>query len=91
MMGADNYEVEFSDDIRVGVGRNSKIRNAIIDKNARIGRNVFLSPEGVNDGWADKGENIYVRDGILVVVKNGVVPDGTTIEMINENCKSFSI
>ena len=79
MMGADNYEVEFSDDIKVGVGRNSKIRNAIIDKNARIGRNVFLSPEGVNDGWADKGENIYVRDGILVVVKNGVVLDGTTI------------
>ena len=30
-------------------------------------------------GWADKGENIYVRDGILVVVKNGVVPDGTNI------------
>ena len=79
MMGADNYEVELSHKIRVGVGSDSKIKNAIIDKNARIGRNVSLSPSGVEDGWADAGENIYVRDGILVVVKNGVVPDGTTI------------
>ena len=79
MMGADNYEVELSHKIRVGVGSDSKIKNAIIDKNARIGRNVSLSPSGVEDGWADAGENIYVRDGILVVVKNGVVPDGTNI------------
>ena len=79
MMGADNYEVELSHEIRVGVGSDSKIKNAIIDKNARIGRNVSLSPSGVEDGWADAGENIYVRDGILVVVKNGVVPDGTNI------------
>ena len=79
MMGADNYEVEFSQQTRVGVGSNSKIKNAIIDKNARIGVDVNLSPSGIEDGWADKGENIYVRDGILVVVKNGVVPDGTRI------------
>ena len=79
MMGADNYEVELSHKIRVGVGSDSKIKNAIIDKNARIGRNVSLSPSGVEDGWADAGENIYVKDGILVVVKNGVVQDGTTI------------
>ena len=79
MMGADNYEVELSHKIRVGVGSDSKIKNAIIDKNARIGRNVSLSPSGVEDGWADSGENIYVKDGILVVVKNGVVPDSTTI------------
>ena len=44
MMGADNYEVELSHKIRVGVGSDSKIKNAIIDKNARIGRNVSLSP-----------------------------------------------
>ena len=79
MMGADNYEVELSHKIRVGVGSDSRIKNAIIDKNARIGRNVSLSPSGVEDGWADVGENIYVKDGILVVVKNGVVQDGTTI------------
>ena len=79
MMGADNYEVVDSQKIPVGVGANSKIENAIIDKNARIGKDVQLSPAGVGDGWADEGENVYVRDGIVVVVKNGIVPDGTRI------------
>jgi glucose-1-phosphate adenylyltransferase len=79
MMGADNYEVVDSQKIPVGVGSNSKIENAIIDKNARIGKDVQLSPTGVEDGWADEGENVYVRDGIVVVVKNGIVPDGTRI------------
>ena len=79
MMGADNYEVVDSQKIPVGVGSNSKIENAIIDKNARIGKDVQLSPKGVVDGWADEGENVYVRDGIVVVVKNGIVPDGTRI------------
>ena len=79
MMGADNYEVLPSEGTSVGVGANSKIENAIIDKNARIGKNVILSPQGMKDGWADQGENIYVRDGIVLVVKNGVVPDNTSI------------
>ena len=79
MMGADNYEVVDSQKIPVGVGANSKIENAIIDKNARIGKDVQLSPAGVGDGWADEGENVYIRDGIVVVVKNGIVPDGTRI------------
>jgi len=50
MMGADNYEVVDSQKIPVGVGANSKIENAIIDKNARIGKDVQLSPAGVGDG-----------------------------------------
>jgi len=79
MMGADNYEFVDSQKIPVGVGANSKIENAIIDKNARIGKDVQLSPAGVGDGWADEGENVYIRDGIVVVVKNGIVPDGTRI------------
>ena len=79
MMGADNYEVTDSTKIPVGVGANTKIENAIIDKNARIGKNVQLSPNGVKDGWSDHGENIYVRDGIIIVVKNAIVPDGISI------------
>ncbi|HBJ60539.1 MAG TPA: glucose-1-phosphate adenylyltransferase, partial [Opitutae bacterium] len=47
--------------------------------NARIGRNVILSPKGLSDGWADEGQNVYVRDGIVVVVKNALVEDGTKI------------
>src|SRR5262245_19249950 len=62
---------------RVGVGKNTRIENAIIDKNARIGNNVVISPAG-------KPENVdhplyYIRDGIVIIPKNGAVPDGTVI------------
>jgi len=62
---------------RIGIGRNTRIENAIIDKNARIGDNVVISPVG-------KPENLdhelyYIRDGIVVIPKNGVIPHGTVI------------
>ena len=80
MMGADSYdENDSQDNLRQGVGDRTQIQDAIIDKNARIGEDVFLSPEGVGEGWVDSSENIYVRDGILIVTKNGIVPSGTKI------------
>ena len=62
---------------RIGIGASTTIENAIIDKNARIGQNVRISPAG-------KPENMdhplyYIRDGIVVIPKNGIVPDGTVI------------
>jgi len=62
---------------RVGIGMNCRIENAIIDKNARIGNNVVISPTG-------KPENAdhplyYIRDGIVIIPKNGVMPHGTVI------------
>ena len=82
MMGADQYDTE-ADRRRhraagqpdTGVGKNCVIRNAIIDKNARIGDNVQLSPEGKPDQW-QQGD-LFVRDGVIIVAKNGVVPSGT--------------
>jgi glucose-1-phosphate adenylyltransferase len=61
----------------VGIGKNCRIENAIIDKNARIGDNVVITPEG-------KPENVdhplyYIRDGIVIIPKNGTVPSGTVI------------
>jgi glucose-1-phosphate adenylyltransferase len=80
MMGADFYDDRSSRDLpSIGVGDGAQIQDAIIDKNARIGKNVFLSPKGMEEGWADEGENIYIRDGVLVVTKNGVVSDGVCI------------
>jgi glucose-1-phosphate adenylyltransferase len=84
MMGADFYQS--LDDLardqenqlnRIGVGRNTHIRRAIIDKNARIGSNVRL----VNENGVDRldGPGYYIRDGIIIVPKNGVVPDGTVV------------
>jgi glucose-1-phosphate adenylyltransferase len=61
----------------IGIGSESLIENAIIDKNARIGRGVRI----VNASGAREkdGEGYFIRDGIVIVPKNGVIPDGTTI------------
>jgi glucose-1-phosphate adenylyltransferase len=80
MMGADYYDDQSNGEAPgLGVGDGAQIQDAIIDKNARIGKNVFLSPKGMEEGWADSGENVYVRDGIVIVTKNGVVADGVRI------------
>ena len=84
MMGADYYEDEEDEDYNrqlgipnVGIGRGSTIRNAIIDKNAHIGVDVrVLNEERVHHL---DGPGYYIRDGIVIVPKNGVVPDGTII------------
>jgi glucose-1-phosphate adenylyltransferase len=62
---------------RIGVGANSRIENTIVDKNARIGSNVQISPAGK----PDKVDHplYFIRDGIVIVPKNAVIPDGTII------------
>lgn len=84
MMGADYYENE--GEIAAcrttglpafGVGRNCRIKRAIIDKNARIGDGVVLSPEGRPDG--DYPHGIVIRDGVLCVCKGAVIPSGFTL------------
>lgn len=84
MMGADYYQTKEERDAdkaagrpHVGVGRNCRIKRAIIDKNARIGDGVSLSPEGKADG--DYPHNIVIRDGILCVCKGAVIPAGFTL------------
>lgn len=84
MMGCDYYESnasimenELLGRPRIGIGQNTQIENAIIDKNARIGDNVVISPAG-------KPENLdhplyFIRDGIVVIPKDGVIPHGTVI------------
>jgi glucose-1-phosphate adenylyltransferase len=84
MMGADYYETEESLAASrkakippIGIGESTLIDHAIIDKNARIGRNVVIryqpgAPDEDTDNWVR-------RDGLVVVVKNGVIPDGTVI------------
>ena len=60
-----------------GIGGDSVIERAIVDKNARVGRGVrILNEAGVRE--AD-GDGYYIRDGIVIVPKGGVVHDGTVI------------
>jgi glucose-1-phosphate adenylyltransferase len=83
-MGADYYETETqklaADNRgipRIGVGRGSKIQRAILDKNARIGDGVVITDKsGAPDSDAP---NYHIRNGIVVVPKNAVIPSGTTI------------
>jgi len=61
----------------VGIGRDCEIREAIVDKNARIGHGVKLvNARGAADETA---ESHSIVDGIIVVPKDAVIPDGTVI------------
>ena len=81
LMGADFYQAEAWEPKPglppLGIGCRCHIEGAIIDKNARIGEGVVITPEGKPDN-AD-GENYCIRDGVVVVPKGTVIPTGTSI------------
>jgi glucose-1-phosphate adenylyltransferase len=77
IMGADYFEQDRpgnSSTTAMGIGRNCVIDRAIIDKNARIGDGVVVTPEG-KPGDID-AESYFIRDGIVIVPKNAVIPAG---------------
>ena len=86
MMGADYYQTledmqgdSLSGSPWIGVGKGTIIRRAIIDKNARIGANVrLLNEAGVVEADGPNG-SYYIRDRIIIVPKNGLIPDGTVV------------
>ena len=84
MMGADAFErphdLARNNSLGrpdIGVGPNCLIRNAIIDKNARIGEGCRLSPTGLPEKW--ETDALFVRDGVIVVKKGAIVPPGTVV------------
>ena len=77
IMGADYFEEDSQsggDVPPIGIGRNCVIDRAIIDKNARIADGVVITPEGKAANL--DAENYFIRDGIVVVPKNAVIPAG---------------
>ncbi|CAH8381680.1 unnamed protein product [Eruca vesicaria subsp. sativa] len=86
MMGADFYQTEAEiasllaeGKVPIGVGENTKIRNCIIDKNAKIGKNVIIAnADGVEEGDRPE-EGFYIRSGITVVLKNATIRDGLVL------------
>src|ERR687884_31479 len=86
VMGADFYQsIEDMDgdarggQPRIGIGEGTVIRKAIVDKNARIGAGVRLvNDRNLPDQIAPDG-SWHIRDGIIIVPKNGIVRDGTVI------------
>jgi len=84
MMGADYYETmaQIEENRRLGlpdmgVGEGSVIENAILDKNVRIGHNVVI--RGRRDSEDLETENYVIKDGLVIVPKGVVIPDGTVI------------
>lgn len=83
-LGCDYYESQDSivqheraGKPRIGIGAGCRIENAIIDKNARIGNNVVLSPAGKPENFDH--ELYYIRDGIVIVPRGGMIPHGMVI------------
>jgi glucose-1-phosphate adenylyltransferase len=81
VMGADYYETPERAPPPgappIGIGRDARIERTIVDKNARIGDGVRISPDGKPPDL--DGPNFYLRDGIVVIPKGAVVPSGTVI------------
>ncbi|MEX0715467.1 MAG: glucose-1-phosphate adenylyltransferase [Planctomycetaceae bacterium] len=85
LMGSDFYEhpedrgaAESNGRPPVGVGDGSVIQRAIIDKNCRIGKNVRIVGDP-RAGDSSEKENVHVKDGVVVVEKGAVLPDGWTL------------
>ncbi|MCX6945017.1 MAG: glucose-1-phosphate adenylyltransferase [Opitutales bacterium] len=85
LMGADYYETEeqlaanrVQGRPHLGVGKNCRVKGAIIDKNARIGDGCVLLAAGKADGTYANGA-VVVRDGVLVVPKGATLPPGTVV------------
>lgn len=82
MMGCDYYETlaeidRDKIDILMGIGERCFIKNAIIDKNCRIGDDVRINGgKHLDDTETD---TYFVKDGIVVIKKNAVIPKGTVI------------
>jgi glucose-1-phosphate adenylyltransferase len=86
MMGADFYQTfdEMRSDLekgmpRVGLGEGTIVKHAIIDKNVRIGKNARLLNEAGVAEADGPGGSYFIRDSIIIVPKNAVIPDGTII------------
>ncbi|MBD2770846.1 glucose-1-phosphate adenylyltransferase [Iningainema tapete] len=86
VMGADYYQ-PFAErqsdcthkDVPLGIGANTTIRGAIVDKNAHIGCDVkIINKDNVQEAERES-QGFYIRSGIVVVLKNAVINDGTII------------
>lgn len=77
LMGADYYTNHHQESIPLGIGENTLIRNAILDKDARIGKNVQIINKDNLEFYDD--DRYSIRDGVVIVPKGAVIPDGMVI------------
>ncbi|XP_073001524.1 glucose-1-phosphate adenylyltransferase small subunit, chloroplastic/amyloplastic [Typha latifolia] len=86
LMGADYYETDADKrflaakgSVPIGIGKNSHVKRAIIDKNARIGDNVMIiNTDNVQEA-ARETDGYFIKSGIVTVIKDALIPTGTII------------
>jgi glucose-1-phosphate adenylyltransferase len=86
LMGSDYYESPMerlknleSGKVSLGIGANTTVQKAIVDKNTRIGRNVqIVNKDRVREASREE-LGFVIQNGIVVVIKNATIPDGTVI------------
>jgi glucose-1-phosphate adenylyltransferase len=83
IMGADVYESQADrtdpNKVPIGIGRDTTVRKAIVDKNARIGNNVQIINKDNIDEAQREDLGFYIRSGIVVVLKGATIGDGMII------------
>ncbi len=85
-MGADYYESDQQREtllnqgrLPIGVGDNTEVSNTIVDKNARIGKNCkIMNQEGIEES-NQEAKGYYIRSGIVTILRNAEIKDGTVI------------
>ncbi|KAF9669670.1 hypothetical protein SADUNF_Sadunf14G0131500 [Salix dunnii] len=86
LMGADYYETDADrrflaakGSVPIGIGKNSHVKRAIIDKNARVGENVkIINGDNVQEA-ARETDGYFIKSGIVTVIKDALIPSGTVI------------
>ena len=86
VIGADYYESDeqratllAAGKVPIGIGADCVIDNAIIDKNTRIGKKCIITNSAGIDEAAREADGFYIRSGIVCVLRNGTIVDGTVI------------
>ncbi|XP_077237505.1 ADP glucose pyrophosphorylase 1 isoform X2 [Tasmannia lanceolata] len=86
LMGADYYETDADrrflaakGSVPIGIGKNSHIKRAIIDKNARIGDNVKITNQDNVQEAARETDGYFIKSGIVTIIKDALIPSGTVI------------
>ncbi len=86
VMGSDYYQDQVERDARIedgkiplGIGENTRVSRAIVDKNARIGKNVQIINKDRIEEANRESEGFYIRSGIVVILKDATILDGTII------------
>jgi glucose-1-phosphate adenylyltransferase len=63
----------------MGIGKNSVVKRAIVDKNARIGSNVKIVNKDDVAEAARESDGYFIKSGIVTIIKDAVIPNGTII------------